>query len=166
MTAKPGTGQQSLVPGVLYQYEIELSVAGSTNRLADPGGVSVTGGTAPFAYEGLSEPTFALVPSAVTDVVIVHGSCRKPHGEGYDALARLDEVIRDSAKDPMARPHLCLLTGGSDLCRRRRRRTAELTSTLAGPTARRTCGSAGQRWAGSGEGASDLRFDLLMNRRR
>jgi hypothetical protein len=42
---------------------------------------------------------------------IVHGSCRKAHGEGLDALALLDSLITGKAGSAYDRPHQLLLTG-------------------------------------------------------
>ncbi|HEX5441604.1 MAG TPA: hypothetical protein VFW76_12020, partial [Ktedonobacterales bacterium] len=42
---------------------------------------------------------------------IFHGSCRKPHGVGKDALATLDLVLAESATDPFTRPQQLYLTG-------------------------------------------------------
>lgn len=44
-------------------------------------------------------------------VNILHGSCRKLHGEGEDALALADKILRSSASDPRARPSALYLTG-------------------------------------------------------
>lgn len=56
-------------------------------------------------------PTFALPPQDVADLRLVHGSCRKPGGEGFDALPVLDSLIADAADQPCHRPHQLLLTG-------------------------------------------------------
>lgn len=52
-------------------------------------------------------PSFLLPPDDVHDLRIVHGSCRKPHGEGNDSLAIVDSLIAD----PERRPHQLFLTG-------------------------------------------------------
>jgi hypothetical protein len=42
---------------------------------------------------------------------LFHGSCRKPHGVGSDALATLDHVLTTTATDPLQRPQQLYLTG-------------------------------------------------------
>ncbi|MFC3093649.1 alkaline phosphatase family protein [Alteromonas sediminis] len=42
---------------------------------------------------------------------VVHGSCRKPHYEGEDALTNLDKVIETSLSNKDVRPDLLLMTG-------------------------------------------------------
>lgn len=62
------------------------------------------------SYFQHQKPTFAL-PSCPQDLRIVHGSCRKPHGNGFDALVVLDCLIADAADQPDVRPHQLFLTG-------------------------------------------------------
>lgn len=52
-------------------------------------------------------PSFISPPSSLENLRLVHGSCRKPHNEGFDALSALDELIKDDTK----RPHQLMLTG-------------------------------------------------------
>ncbi|BAZ43464.1 hypothetical protein NIES4102_04650 [Chondrocystis sp. NIES-4102] len=56
-------------------------------------------------------PTFALPPRDINQLKIVHGSCRKPHGGGRDALCCLDNLIQEEASVPNNRPHQLFLTG-------------------------------------------------------
>ncbi|MGL5871945.1 MAG: PhoD-like phosphatase [Xenococcaceae cyanobacterium] len=56
-------------------------------------------------------PTFSLPPEEIDRLQLVHGSCRKPHGEGYDALPILDILIDRNAGLADDRPHQLLLTG-------------------------------------------------------
>lgn len=58
-------------------------------------------------------PSFTVPPEEVEAARIVHGSCRKPHGEGADMLASLDRYRRSAGHhaDMSKRPHLLLLTG-------------------------------------------------------
>ena len=65
----------------------------------------------PISYFGHQRPTFALPPSQLNHLQIVHGSCRKAHGEGYDALPTLDRLIEQSAPSPYHRPHQLFHTG-------------------------------------------------------
>ena len=56
-------------------------------------------------------PTFALPPTDIDSLKIVHGSCRKPHGGGRDTLSCLDNMIQDGASLASQRPHQLFLTG-------------------------------------------------------
>lgn len=68
-------------------------------------------------------PCFSLSPQNFNQINIIHGSCRKPHGEGNDMLAALDDLLQKQHpihgnntspiqyEDPIHRPHLLLLTG-------------------------------------------------------
>ncbi|MBE9182639.1 PhoD-like phosphatase [Oculatella sp. LEGE 06141] len=56
-------------------------------------------------------PTFALPPTDLNHLRIAHGSCRKPLGEGLDALPILDDLIEQTALDPIRRPHQLFFTG-------------------------------------------------------
>ncbi|MGI8334399.1 hypothetical protein ACRYCC_30990 [Actinomadura scrupuli] len=70
-----------------------------------------------LAYGGDKLPSFALPPVELARLRILHGSCRKTHAPGFDAMPTVDHLIRRSREemgpDPWAlvRPHLLLLTG-------------------------------------------------------
>jgi len=60
-------------------------------------------------------PSF-VVPPDLQDLVVVHGSCRKPHGNekpeaGRDALPLVDELLRTTFATPARRPHFQIFTG-------------------------------------------------------
>lgn len=82
----------------LAQHDFDLLTAANAQRIG-------------YAHQRL--PSFSLPPDDLATLNIVHGSCRKPHGEGQDMLARLDDFLtRDNLyQNPDARPHLLLLTG-------------------------------------------------------
>jgi hypothetical protein len=56
-------------------------------------------------------PTFAMPPSDLQNLQIAHGSCRKLHGGGQDALPILDDSIAHYAKEPNSRLHQLFFTG-------------------------------------------------------
>lgn len=58
-------------------------------------------------------PSFAVPPDNLEQLNIVHGSCRKPHGEGLDMLALLDNTlaVNDAHLDGYQRPHMLILGG-------------------------------------------------------
>lgn len=102
-----------LVSNQIYGYDLLITVpGGSGQRLGDIAPNLLTG---PYKL-GYDErlPSFVLPPN-LRDLVVVHGSCRKPHGNkpdaGADALAILDDVIAGSHASPLRRPHHLILTG-------------------------------------------------------
>jgi hypothetical protein len=64
-----------------------------------------------LSYFSHQLPTFTLPPTELDQLKIVHGSCRKPHGSGRDALSCLDNLIQDAASLAHQRPHQLFLTG-------------------------------------------------------
>jgi hypothetical protein len=111
VTARPQLGP--LEPGQLYLYDLDLGNGqrlASTNVLSSAGGL---GAASTVAYPGLAItlPSFSLPPQQLSALRIVHGSCRKAHGEGFDALAALDTMLAASAGDALGRPHHLFLTG-------------------------------------------------------
>jgi hypothetical protein len=99
VTAKP-VGDELLRPGQIYAYSIlgdrECPLLGNDYSLS---------------YFDHQLPTLALPPDDLNHLNIVHGSCRKPHGEGKDALFCLDRMIQDTAYSAQKRPHQLFLTG-------------------------------------------------------
>lgn len=72
------------------------------------------GDDAIFGFEQAGAPlpedeyTFQFIPKDLTKVRIAHASCRKPDGNGKDALLLLHSA---GMSDPLQKPHLLLLTG-------------------------------------------------------
>jgi hypothetical protein len=109
-------GAPGLDPGQLYEYDVRF--------VGDDGDDDEGGGEQTLASLGLLEgdhalgydddvlPHFSVPPVDPAQLNLVHGSCRKPHGEGADMLAALDDLLRHGQHaDPLLRPHLLLLTG-------------------------------------------------------
>lgn len=102
-----------LAANQIYGYDLLITaLGGSGRRLGD-----LTPNLLAEPYKlGYGErlPSFALPPN-LRDLVVAHGSCRKPHGNkpdaGPDALAILDDVIAGSYTVPLQRPHHLILTG-------------------------------------------------------
>ena len=106
-------GSAGLSSGQMYGYDVVLHdapTAGAITRLA---GTGMLGGSHPLGFVPGRLPGFAVMPDDLSSVRVVHGSCRKPHGEGDDMLVAVDDLIgRPEVRgDPFARPHLLLLTG-------------------------------------------------------
>ncbi len=124
VTAKP-FDCNLLTSGQIYAYDIEFACC------PEPSGVpelenesenllSCLWPTAPdlsllgsqtISYFAHQLPTFALSPDDLNYLRIVHGSCRKPHGGGRDALPILDNSIAQFAGMANSRPHQLFLTG-------------------------------------------------------
>jgi phosphodiesterase/alkaline phosphatase D-like protein len=99
-----------LQPGQLYFYDLNF---GNGDKLATPGVLAKDGLIETIAYSGLPLllPSFALPPGDLNRLRLIHASCRKPHAEGFDALATLDVISNATAADPYQRPHQLFLTG-------------------------------------------------------
>lgn len=97
-----------LLPGENYLYNLDF---GNSKKLNYPGILNFQG-SIDIAYPPYHLPSFALPPQNLNELRILHGSCRKLHGENLDALAALDKMIREAlAQDPKKRPHQLFLTG-------------------------------------------------------
>jgi hypothetical protein len=106
VTAIPKPPIDHLLEGIVYQYDLTFAVAGNPSMPL----AQATGG-ADLAYAPLTLPSFALAPTDISAVRLLHGSCRMPHGDGPDALALLDVLIGQSASNAQFRPHQLMLTG-------------------------------------------------------
>lgn len=65
----------------------------------------------PISYFEHRLPTFVLPPQNLNQLKLLHGSCRKPHGEGPDTLAIVDHLLEQQASSPLNRPQQLFLTG-------------------------------------------------------
>jgi hypothetical protein len=101
---------QPLQPDRIYAYDLHFSSEHQDWDL-DRALVSSVLPSVSISYFAHQKPTFTLPPERLQDLQIVQGSCRKPHGDGYDALPILDDLIAARAKDPRDRPHQLFLTG-------------------------------------------------------
>lgn len=99
-----------LLPGCLYAYDLHFEFDdGSACTLLQAIQSPLINDSLSYFQHQL--PTFALPPDALNHLKIVHGSCRKPHGSGSDALPILDHLLEQTAEDANARPHQLFLTG-------------------------------------------------------
>ncbi len=125
VTAK-AIGSNCLTSGQIYAYDIEF--AGSQESPSGVPGLeherenllsclwpiaadSSLLGPQRISYFDHQLPTFALPPDDLNYLRIAHGSCRKPHGGGRDALPILDSSIEQFAGMANSRPHQLFLTG-------------------------------------------------------
>ncbi|MFC1747844.1 hypothetical protein ACFL2V_03475 [Pseudomonadota bacterium] len=74
--------------------------------------LGLTSGNDSIVYGDQSLPGF-IIASASSNLTrrVFHGSCRKLHGEGRDALALADEELNRYSADPQMRPSALFLTG-------------------------------------------------------
>ncbi|MEH2440167.1 PhoD-like phosphatase [Nostoc sp.] len=94
----------------LYAYDLQFTIADQTRQMQQ----ALCSNSLPkvsISYFDHQKPTFVLPPNRLQDLQIVHASCRKPHGHGFDALPILDSLIEASANQPQHRPHQLFMTG-------------------------------------------------------
>ncbi len=96
---------ESRVPGIENERENLISSLWPAASDLPPLGAQT------ISYFAHQLPTFALPPDDLNYLRIVHGSCRKPHGGGRDALPILDSSIEQFAGMANLRPHQLFLTG-------------------------------------------------------
>src|SRR5678815_1644092 len=113
----------ALLPDRTYSYDLSIQTASGTHTLksldllqndplnATPDAASTKHLALGFEPDVL--PTFATPPSQLTDLRVVHGSCRRSNATLMDGLAWADDFLTrgDAYKDPLKRPHQIFLTG-------------------------------------------------------
>lgn len=112
-------GMGALEPGAIHAYDITVAGHGGFRELgllADASGASGNiDAAAPdrlaLGYIQDMLPTFVTPARTVEGLRLAHTSCRKPHGDGPDALAWLDDLLRDHRTDADKRPAQLFLTG-------------------------------------------------------
>jgi hypothetical protein len=107
VTAKPDGAD--LTEGVVYQYDLAFTTGSASSSLSQS--LKAATNSAAITYGTYTLPTFALPPKDLNKVRLFFGSCRKPHGDGGDALALLDPLIQQTANNAPDRPHQLLLGG-------------------------------------------------------
>ncbi|PSB02042.1 PhoD-like phosphatase [Merismopedia glauca] len=128
VTAKP-IQSEGLDAEKIYAYDLDFgSAEGSL--------ISPSVNPHPISYFDHKLPTFATTPINPNHLRIVHGSCRKPHGSGRDALSMLDLLIEENAYQPSLRPQQLFLTGdqiyGDDVANPLLYLATEIGDTLLG----------------------------------
>jgi len=120
-TAVVTSAGASLQPDSLYCYDIELQAGtgpawpfdeneGNLHACGLLADRPATHGLA-LGYVLGQLPRLVLPPSELRHLRIFHGSCRKAHAPGPDALVQVDNAIQATLDDPIARPHQLVLTG-------------------------------------------------------
>jgi hypothetical protein len=101
-----------LPPGALFSYLVIFHrVGGIVDDLKSQSLLRDSSENLALGYAPGALPSFATAPNVLKDLVILHGSCRKPHGSGPDGLAFADSIIKDSRTNATKRPHQMFLTG-------------------------------------------------------
>lgn len=109
------SGSPYLSPGLDYTYNLFFSGnkdLGSAGVLNDS--TSTVGAMSLLTYGSFTRPSFSLAPASLADLRIVHSSCRKPHGQGPDALEAIHTMINgvmSGGSIANKRPHQLFLTG-------------------------------------------------------
>lgn len=111
-----GQSIAGLVPGDTYAYNLffynNSTGQGQSTSLADPALELVTASNDhPLGYAPGFLPSFSIAPEDFNQLNILHGSCRKPHGQGKDMLTVVDQMIEARRTNPDTRPHLLVLSG-------------------------------------------------------
>lgn len=89
------TPSQAIIPEHLIEYDLQNDVGESLLPIS-------------LRYQPDIPCHFVYQPM-LTDVL--HGSCRKPHGEGEDALLQVDTILESAIVDNDSRPSLLMMTG-------------------------------------------------------
>ena len=138
--------EQALTPGINYSYNLSFGPFVTSQKPGASFFASLVVPTADLVSEGLTNsqpikgrpnlpigyglgelPGFALPPAQLTDLRLLHGSCRRPghkyeKGQGknsFDGMAWIDDLILEWRKgtptslpfDANVRPHQLFLTG-------------------------------------------------------
>jgi hypothetical protein len=116
-----------LLFGQIYSYNLTISTTGGgehdlkslgllRDNIFDDAGEPVNGTAAGHLHAALGYgngdlPSFAMPPPELTELRLLHYSCRRPHERGPDALSFVDKLIEADLHDASARPHLLFMTG-------------------------------------------------------
>jgi hypothetical protein len=106
---------KALLPHITYSYNVTLTTASGTNDLKSLG-LLKTGNiegkpNLALGYANGFLPSFALTPAELTDLRILHGSCRRVNKNAPDGLAWVDDFIETDHANAKTRPHQLLLSG-------------------------------------------------------
>jgi len=117
IVAVTATGERALEWGKSYCYNMNFDDDGD---LFSPGVVTdherpelsrLEASKTLLYMSGPVLPSFCLPPSELDGVRIVHGSCRRPHNSGGDALVAVDGMLNASFRGHGQRPQMLVLTG-------------------------------------------------------
>jgi hypothetical protein len=110
----------AIAPGTVHSYDLKIGSESlrTLNLLRDETAGSRLPDVLPAAplhlalgYELDRLPTFATAPPVLSDLYLAHASCRRTNAGGPDAMAYLDDLIREHQGDALRRPQQLFLTG-------------------------------------------------------
>ncbi|WP_316433093.1 PhoD-like phosphatase [Leptolyngbya sp. NK1-12] len=111
VTAQPDANQP-LQSGQIYAYDLSFQADPDREPLTLQQALNTEHKPAvPISYFEHQLPTFLLPPQDINELKLIHGSCRKTHGGGIDALPIVDDLLEQSARFPQQRPHQLFFTG-------------------------------------------------------
>ena len=103
----------TLTVATKYFYDINF---GSSRSLVTQRILSSSGGVAKIVYGSDSLPSFMLPSNNMSELKIIHASCRKPHGgvigsDDTDAFKAIDTILTSTVNQLNNRPQQLYLTG-------------------------------------------------------
>jgi hypothetical protein len=105
-------GNQPLLPGTRYSYNVTFDLPGERHDLHELGLLRDRPEQPQLGYQPGTLPSFATCPQAIDDLVLLHGSCNRVHAQGGPNLMfAIDEMIHDTLAEPAHRPHQLWLSG-------------------------------------------------------
>lgn len=112
-------GEKALSPGKIYSYNVKFPDVADKPDLHSLGLLKDNGNIKKnliLGYEIDFLPSFALPPNKITELKILHGSCRRTDAQWEDGLAWIDKIIsenrnEDAVIEAKQRPHQLFLTG-------------------------------------------------------
>jgi hypothetical protein len=105
-------GNQPLLPGTRYSYNVTFDLPGERHDLHELGLLRSRPEQPALGYQPGTLPSFATCPQAIDDLVLLHGSCNRVHAQGGPNLMfAIDEMIHDTLAEPAHRPHQLWLSG-------------------------------------------------------
>lgn len=107
----------TLQAGAAYEYDLSFSGGDGSEDSLGASGVLKNGiGDVTYSASGTPDlPSFVAPPDDLNDLRIAHGSCRKAHGERWDALPAVDEMIKEGMTDSNERRPNHLVLGGDQM---------------------------------------------------
>jgi hypothetical protein len=112
-----------LLPGHIYSYNLRFDASQDLRSLKlledrtekEENGKLIVKGHAALGYDQGFLPSFVMPPTELTDLCLIHGSCRRPESDTPDAMVWIDDFIRSAIRNdsaaPIRRPHQLFLTG-------------------------------------------------------
>lgn len=105
---------QAVKPGTWCHYDIHFETTKGSLALGDRHVLTVSEYPQPIdrlVYRPLDRPGFMTPADELETIRVLHGSCRKPHGAGADALTHGDRLIEQALKSGGVIPQQLLMTG-------------------------------------------------------